>query len=113
MNRNKPSVGRLTYIHPGLGDLFYQRMLLCHQTGCKSFPGIHTVNGHVYPTNRAACEALGLLGNDQEWLITLEEAAASATSSELRALFVQILIHCEVGDPQILWDTYILRTNVS
>ena len=88
-------------------------MLSFHQTGCKYFPGIHKVNGHVYPTNHAASEALGLLGNDQEWLITLEEAATYAMSSELCALFVQMLIHCEVADPQILWDTYILRTNVS
>nr|GEZ26382.1 DNA helicase [Tanacetum cinerariifolium] len=35
--RTKSSIGRLTYVHPATGDLFYQRMLLCHQKGCKSF----------------------------------------------------------------------------
>nr|GEV99382.1 DNA helicase [Tanacetum cinerariifolium] len=31
--RTKSSIGRLTYVHPAAGDLFYQRMLLCHQKG--------------------------------------------------------------------------------
>ncbi|GJX49930.1 hypothetical protein Tco_0276775 [Tanacetum coccineum] len=68
------------------GDLFYQRMLLCHQKDSRSFPGICTVNDVVYPTCRAACEALGLLQDDQEWEITLHEAALTATPAELRTL---------------------------
>nr|GEX46434.1 DNA helicase [Tanacetum cinerariifolium] len=56
--QNKPVIGRLTYIHPSVGDLFYQRILLCHQKGCKSFREIRAVNGIVFPTNKAACEAL-------------------------------------------------------
>ncbi|GKE41737.1 DNA helicase [Tanacetum coccineum] len=74
-NLNKPSIGRLTYVHPSLGELFYERILLCHQKGCKNFNDIRTVNDTMYPTNRAACEALGLLNNDQEWVCALEEAA--------------------------------------
>ncbi|GJS68023.1 DNA helicase [Tanacetum coccineum] len=31
--RNKSSIGRLIYVHPASGDLFYQRMLLSHQKG--------------------------------------------------------------------------------
>ncbi|GKD09178.1 DNA helicase, partial [Tanacetum coccineum] len=58
--RHKSSIGRLIYVHPA-GDLFYQRMLLCHQKGCRSFPEIRKVNDIVYPTCRAACQALGLL----------------------------------------------------
>ncbi|GJS83717.1 hypothetical protein Tco_0750258 [Tanacetum coccineum] len=64
--RTKSSIDRLTYVHPAVGDLFYQRMLLCHQKGYKSFPCIRTVNDVMYPTCRAACEALGLLENDRE-----------------------------------------------
>ncbi|XP_071726453.1 uncharacterized protein [Rutidosis leptorrhynchoides] len=30
-NLNKPSIGRLTYMHPAFGEVFYLRMLLCHQ----------------------------------------------------------------------------------
>ncbi|GKB26484.1 DNA helicase [Tanacetum coccineum] len=71
--QNKPMVGRLTYIHPTVGDMFYQRILLCHQKGCRYFREIRTVNGIVFPINRAACEALGLIGSDEEWIPRVEE----------------------------------------
>ncbi|GKD89672.1 hypothetical protein Tco_1365179, partial [Tanacetum coccineum] len=82
------------------GDLFYFRMLLCHQKGCKSPDEVRTVNGQMLPTFRAACEALGLLGDDK---IALEESTASTTSKEIRVLFAQILIYCDVADPVKLW----------
>ncbi|GJS47646.1 hypothetical protein Tco_0597767 [Tanacetum coccineum] len=64
--RTKKSLRRLIHVHPSLGDLFYFRMLLCHQKGCKSPVEVRTVNGHILPTNQAACEALRLLGDDKE-----------------------------------------------
>ncbi|PWA47506.1 DNA helicase [Artemisia annua] len=48
-------------------------MLLCHQKGRKGFRDVRTVNHHLYPTNRSACDALGLLGDDKEWETTLED----------------------------------------
>ena len=57
-------------------------------------------------TYRAACEALGLLGDDREWDIALQEACISASSPELRFLFAQILTHCEVASPLELWNKY-------
>ncbi|GJX57130.1 DNA helicase [Tanacetum coccineum] len=56
--RTKKSLGRLTYVHPNSSDLFYFRMLLFHQKGCKSPIEVRTVNGQILPTYRAACEAL-------------------------------------------------------
>ncbi|GJX91670.1 hypothetical protein Tco_0344996, partial [Tanacetum coccineum] len=81
-------------------------MLLCHQKGCKSFMDICTINGVIYPTNKAACQALGLLGGDQEWIGTIQEAALSATLFELRKLFFQILLFYDVSDPMNLWQTF-------
>nr|GEW07932.1 DNA helicase [Tanacetum cinerariifolium] len=101
--RTKKSLGRLTYVHPNSGDLFYFRMLLRHQKGCKSPTKVRTVNGKVLPTYRAACEALGLLGDDKEWDIALEESTVSASSVKVRTLFAQILIYCDVSDPPKLW----------
>nr|GEU62523.1 helitron helicase-like domain-containing protein [Tanacetum cinerariifolium] len=34
---NKSSIGRLAYVHPTSGELFFLRMLLCHQKGCRDF----------------------------------------------------------------------------
>ncbi|GJS70163.1 DNA helicase [Tanacetum coccineum] len=82
---NKFCIGRLTYVHPAAGDLFYERMLLCHQKGCRSFAEIRTLNGITYPTNKASCQALGLLGGDEEWIGAFQEAAAG--------------IHIDNGDP--------------
>ncbi|GKD62900.1 hypothetical protein Tco_1305008, partial [Tanacetum coccineum] len=100
------SISRLANVHPTSGELFYLRMLLYHQTGCTSFEDIRTVNKRLYPTFRSACEALGLLGDDKEWHTALEEAAFSATSQQLRSLFAQILIFCDVADPLKLWKSY-------
>ncbi|GJZ07059.1 DNA helicase [Tanacetum coccineum] len=101
--RTKKSIGRLTYVHPNSGDLFYFRMLLCHKKGCKSPAEVQTINRQVLPTYLATCEALGLLGDDKEWDLALEESAVSASSVELRMLFAYILIYCDVADPPKLW----------
>nr|GEU33484.1 DNA helicase [Tanacetum cinerariifolium] len=75
-------------------------------SGCKTFDDIRTVNKRLYPTFRAACEALGFLGDDKEWHTALEEVAFSESSQQLRSLFVQILIFCDVADPMRLWKSF-------
>ncbi|GKC67467.1 DNA helicase [Tanacetum coccineum] len=52
--------------------------------GCNSPLDVRTVNNQLLPTYRAACEALGLLGDDRVWDIALEEATFTGSSSELR-----------------------------
>ncbi|XP_071699967.1 uncharacterized protein [Rutidosis leptorrhynchoides] len=90
-------------MHPAFGEVFYLRMLLFHRKCCGTFEELRTVNDHVHSTYREACLAMGLLGNDKEWLTAMEEASATATSSQLRTLFSHILIYCDVADPQKLW----------
>nr|GEX67345.1 DNA helicase [Tanacetum cinerariifolium] len=101
--RTKRSLRRLTYVHLNSGELFYFRMILCHQKGCKTPTEVRTNNGYVLPTYKAVCEALGLLGDDKEWEIALEQSTMSASSAEVRTLFAQILIYCDVSDPFKLW----------
>ncbi|GJU24313.1 DNA helicase [Tanacetum coccineum] len=109
---NGYSIGRMSYVHPAVGDLFYQRMLLSHQKGCQSFRDIRTVNHTVHLTCRAACEAMGLLGDDKEWETTLIEASSTATPSELRTLLAHIFTHCQVSNPSALWRcTWNLMSN--
>ncbi|GJR01918.1 DNA helicase [Tanacetum coccineum] len=87
-------------------ELFYVRMLLCHQKGCRAFLEVQIVNNILHPTYRAACQALGLLGDDKEWEIAIQEACASAKSAELRLIFAHILTNCDVTDPSKLWTKY-------
>ncbi|KAL3655186.1 hypothetical protein CASFOL_000972 [Castilleja foliolosa] len=100
----KPGIGRLAYVHPASGELFFLRMLLSHQHGCKSFADIRTVSNVIHNTYRSACDALGLLGDDKEWLTAFIESSASATPSELRVLFVHMLLFCEVSQPIYFWE---------
>ncbi|GKA33645.1 DNA helicase [Tanacetum coccineum] len=76
------------------------------QKGCRDFWEVQTVNGVFYPTYRAACQALGLLGDDKEWEIAFEEACRSATPEELWFLFSHILLYYDVADASRLWRKY-------
>nr|GEV91404.1 DNA helicase [Tanacetum cinerariifolium] len=78
--RNSSLIGHLANVHPTSGELFF-----------------------------LPYESLGLLGDDKEWNTALEEAAFSASSQQLRSLFVQILIFCDVADPMRLWKSFWLR----
>ena len=59
------SVGRIYYAHPASGQKYYMRMLLNVVKGCTSFEDIRKVNGVVYKSYKAACEALGFLDDDR------------------------------------------------
>jgi hypothetical protein len=99
-------IGRIAHVNPSQGELYYLRMLLHIVKGSKSFSEIRTVAGHEYPTFRAACDALGLLGDDQEWSNAINDAAQWALPYQLRQLFVTILLFCEVTNPKRLYDDH-------
>ncbi|WVZ63152.1 hypothetical protein U9M48_012810 [Paspalum notatum var. saurae] len=56
------------------------------------------------PDCAKACDARGLLGDDQEWYHAFDEAAAWATSNQLRRLFVTMLLFCEVNDEAAFFE---------
>jgi hypothetical protein len=74
--------------------------------GAKSFSEIRTVTGQEYPTFRLACQALGLLGDDQEWSHALTDAANWSSTYQLRQLFLTLLVLCEVSDPTKLFTNH-------
>nr|GEZ25323.1 helitron helicase-like domain-containing protein [Tanacetum cinerariifolium] len=90
---SKASIGRLAYVHPITGELFYFQMLLCHQKGCRDFPEVQAIHDIFYPSCRATCEALGFLGDKNEWDTATQEECASATSLQLR------FVHLGLGLP--------------
>ncbi|KAL4579250.1 hypothetical protein LXL04_015388 [Taraxacum kok-saghyz] len=71
---------------------------------CVSFSDIRTVHERIYPTFRNACAALGLLGDDREWLDAFKDASVWASSIQLRYLFCHLLLFCNVTDPMVLWS---------
>ena len=107
--RDTGTIGRMFYINPNAGDLFYLRYLLLHVPNPTSFEDLRTVNGNLLPTYHAACTARGLLHDDAEWDEALGEAGAWQGGGCLRGLFVMILLNCEPNDPLDLWNNHKAR----
>ncbi|KAH7665557.1 DNA helicase protein [Dioscorea alata] len=103
---NGRSIGRIIYIHPSARELYYLRLLLNEIKGARSYEDLRTINNVVYTTYREACFALGILGDDSEWSNALIQAAHWATGTQLRQLFVTIILYCDVGDKKALFDKH-------
>ena len=97
-------IGPIYYVHPSVGERYYLRMLLMTVKGATCFEDVRTYEGIIYETFKQACNARGLLGNVQEWYNAFDEAASWATSSQLRQLFVTMLLFCEVTDEYAFFE---------
>eukprot|EP00122_Pirum_gemmata_P013091 Pgem_evm1s12180 len=69
--RNSETIGRIAFVSPELGELYYLRLLLLHVKGPTSFDHIKVVNDIQYPNYQDTCYALGLLQHDRECFDTL------------------------------------------
>ncbi|XP_028777507.1 uncharacterized protein LOC114734111 [Neltuma alba] len=98
------AIGRITHTPPSLGELYYLRILITKVRGPTSFEDIRTVDGVVYPTFRAACHALGLLDDDNEYINGIKEASLWASGSMLRKMFVSMLLSSSLSRPEFVWE---------
>ncbi len=107
------TIGRIHMTNPSEGERHFLRRLLLKVKGVISFDDMkkYPKNEKPHPTFKASCRARGLLENDNEWHLTLTEAATYQRGQQLRELFVVILIHCEVSDCLNIWQTH--RENLS
>jgi len=64
------------FVSPSKGEKFFLRLLLTIFEGRKSWEHLRTWNGQVFDTFKEACMVRGLLEDDHEWRICLEEAIA-------------------------------------
>jgi hypothetical protein len=99
-------IGRVYYAHPVSGEKYYLQMLLNVVCGATSFEDLRTVDGHVCATFKEACQARGLLENDQEWAHALEEASHWAMGRWLHDLFASVLLFNEVINLGELWHYF-------
>lgn len=102
--KKQQRLGRIYYVHPNNGDLYYLRLLLSHVQGATSYESLRTVNGVLRCSFRDACQSLGLISNDNEWILSFEEGAQWSSSNQLRKLFTYILLYSEVSNPPHLWN---------
>jgi hypothetical protein len=101
--RNTFALGRITYISPTAGERFHLRMLLMVVRGPRSFNDLKTVDGQICQSFHDACLKRGLLEDDGEWEICLQDAADIQTGSQLRRLFTTLLLFCTPTQPNVLW----------
>jgi hypothetical protein len=99
-------IGRAIYINPSCGELYYLRMLLNVVKGATSYEDLRTVHGVLYPSFKDACQALVLLGDDNEWREALREASLWGSATQMRQLFVTIVLFCSVCDALSLFNEF-------
>lgn len=103
--RKGESIGRMYFIHPKAGDLFYLRLLLLHVPGAESFEHLRTVNGKLY-TWKEACDERGLLADDAEWNECLDEVAFYYSGHGLRDTFALVMVQNTPSNPKRLWEIH-------
>ena len=105
-----PTIGRVHSVNPVAGDLFYLRILL-HNDHCRgktSFKDMLTIaaTGKECETYQEVCRELGLLADDLEWQVVLEEAGLTQMTPLIRGLFVIMLLFCRLSNPRDLFDMF-------
>ena len=99
-------IGRIHAVPRTSDDKYFLRMLLHHQKGSTSFEDLRTVDGQLYPTNKAAAGALGLLSDDKEIEYAMGETWTFGSSAKLRSLFAILLNYSEISSPQTIYDMF-------
>ncbi|XP_031095112.1 uncharacterized protein LOC115999399 [Ipomoea triloba] len=98
------AVGRIFYVPPGSGELYYLKCLLNIVKGPTSYNEIRTYNGVEYQTFKEACYARGLLEDDNEYIDAIEEASQWSSAYSLRKLFVTLLMSNTMVSPETVWN---------
>ncbi|XP_031095061.1 uncharacterized protein LOC115999345 [Ipomoea triloba] len=102
--QRKWAIGRIFYVPPNCGELFYLRCLLNMVRGPTCFDDIKTVDGVQYNSFRDACYARGLIEDDKEYVDAITEAALWSSSHSLRKLFVTLLTSNSMAKPENVWE---------
>ncbi|XP_031099731.1 uncharacterized protein LOC116003933 [Ipomoea triloba] len=98
------AIGRVSYVPPGTGEIYYLRCLLNTIRGATCFEDLRNVHGQQYESYKEACYALGLLDNDQEYVDAVNEASQWASAHALRKLFVTLLTSNSISKPETVWE---------
>jgi len=100
------AIGRIYTIHPNQSECFHLRLLLNYVQGPTSFESLKATGGVIHATFKAACFALGILENNEQWKNALADATVSESPSKLRELFAIIIVFCQPSEPQSLWEQF-------
>lgn len=104
--RRGDKIGRIYYVQPTVGELYYLRMLLMIVKGATSFADVRTFEGVTYLSYKEACVARGLLGDDIEWYNAFDGAILWGFGPRLRQLFFTMLLYYGVGNKRDFFEKY-------
>ncbi|KAL5170455.1 Replication protein A DNA-binding subunit B [Glycine soja] len=98
------TIGRLLWVPPITGELFYLRMMLTICKGPTSFEDLRTVDNVQYSTYKEACFVVGFLQDDKEFIEAIKEAKDWGSTHYIRKLFVLLLLTATMSKPEQVWD---------
>lgn len=106
--RNKSNVCRIKFQSPAVGDLSYLRLIL-HKRAGRTYAALRTVTSPsrgvtVHDTFHHAARAQGLMTGQEEYFICMEEAITFEMPSQLRGLFLTLIL--DGGPAPKLWNDY-------
>ncbi|CAK8532709.1 unnamed protein product [Lathyrus sativus] len=97
------TIGRLIWVPPTTGELYYMRMLLSVKKEPRSYDELKTIEGFKHNSFREACFALGFLEDDKEFIEAIKEAYNWGSGVFLRKLFVTMLLSASLNRPEHVW----------
>ncbi|KAL6567653.1 hypothetical protein OROGR_001321 [Orobanche gracilis] len=100
----RPAIGRIYHVSPNDEELYYLRILLNHVRGPKCYNDIKTFDGILSPTFKDACFARGLIDDEKEYILAIEEASVWGTGTYLRRLFCTLLVSKSMRRPEHVWE---------
>jgi hypothetical protein len=98
------TIGRLIWVPPSTGELYYFRMMLTVIKGPTTYDDIKKIGDTQYFSYRDACFAMGFLGDDKEYINAIKESKDWGCGSFLRKLFVTMLLGNTMNRPKHVWD---------
>ncbi|XP_073119824.1 uncharacterized protein [Henckelia pumila] len=94
------SIGRIFYVPPGCGDMYYLRCLLNVNRGATCYDDMTRANGVQYHSLCDVCYSLELLNDDKEYNDGIIEASHWASAQSLRVLLATLLSSNCISRPE-------------
>ncbi|XP_058723889.1 uncharacterized protein LOC131595540 [Vicia villosa] len=98
------TIGRLIWVPPSTGELYYLRMMLTVAKGPTCYEDIKKVGGIVRDSFRDACFEMGFLNDDKEYVAAIDEAKNWGSGHFLRKLFVTMLLSGTINRLRHVWQ---------
>jgi hypothetical protein len=104
-------VGRLPFVQPQDRERWCLKQLLCAIPGATCWDDLKTVSKDadsrvVHATFEQTCRELGMMEKDDVWYDGMDEAIREGMPCQLRVMFVEMLIFCNITDPVQFWNRY-------